>query len=194
MHKALFFILFLFYGCAAFNQTIDKNHCSDSSKYRLDNLSSKYSEIEILVNGKWISFDFIEEIPQIFNYKCDELELTGDSIKELVIYWSNSVYGSGGGRIIKGIQIWNLNTVKRIFNEITYCSDESFGRGETPYSFIEYIKEIKIENGILIVNDKQKKINDSKKDKFELLNDFCSLSELIKGKYTLLNDNLELKK
>lgn len=126
----------------------------ESSAYRIHSSSSLFPQLEIKVDGVWKFFPLTDEHPENFHFECREAELSGSGSAELVIIWSNAVYGSGGGTIVEGIQIWDLDAGKRLFNEITSCSDENFGRGGSEGYFSICKKQIVVSQSEIKINEK----------------------------------------
>ena len=161
----------------------------ETSKFRIDTKGAEFAEIEIRINQNWQIFSIIEEPLGSFEFECQEVEMNGIGSKELILKWSNSVYGSGGGTVTKGLQIWNLDNATKLLNEITYCSEESFGRDGNPYININEKKfEIKKSN---IKVYKEKLVIEN----YNVMNlsDYCKLSNIKSGTYKLKNGMLKLR-
>jgi len=193
MKEILIIIFSLFSLIEFYAQSEENENCSDIDRYEIKSNISYFPELNIKMNGEWKTFELIDERAELFDYESEELELNGKGSKELIIRWSNSVYGTGGGRTTKGIQIWNLDSGTRILNEITSCSDENFGRNEVSSYYIECQKRIQIDNQIIKVFVKECKSERSNTDNIPDLNSICRLTELKNGEYFFINDKLKLK-
>lgn len=154
--KNLFLLILLSSTIASFAQATEKSTCVDTARYHINMVASAYPELEIKINGDWKIFPLIDERLERFDYECAEINFNGTGSMELLIRWSNAVYGSGGGSTIKRIQIWNLDNGTRILQEITSCSIENFGRGQdNPYYNVECRKDIEIQENTIIVHKKK---------------------------------------
>lgn len=175
---------------ASFAQVTNQPSCVDTTKYRLaPKESDTYGEIQIKVDGKWASFSIMDETPDMFEYRCEEVELNGSGSKELVLFWKNATYGSGGGFAFKGIKIWNLDNGIVLFNEIYSCSEESFGRHGSERFLIEYRKNIEVSELSITVNEEEFLSEGSESD-LSSLGENCVLTDLKAGVYTLQNGKL----
>ena len=184
-------ILLLQIYCYA--QLPDTDNCSLNSRYKIEYNNGNYPEIKIEMKGEWKNFEILDERALDFNYICLEVELDGEDSKELVIEWSNAIYGSGGGSTIKGIQIWDLNNGIKLLNEVVSCSIESFGRFDNKPYLIECEKVIEILDHKIIVNQKHCKISRTDVDNVPdpALN--CQLTALEEGRYFFANGELKKK-
>lgn len=193
MKEIFAFIIILISQIGIYAQSTEKVICLDTTKYEVNSTISNFPELRIKIDGKWKTFDLIDEIAERFDFECEEVELNGNNSKMLVIRWSNAIYGTGGGSTTKGLQIWNLESGTRLFNEIVSCSDESFGRhGATSY-FVECQKQIQIENGTIIIYPKDCKNEWSSNDEVSDPTLNCKLTTLEQGKYVLVDDELKKK-
>ena len=192
--KEIFIIIFTLFSLIEFYAQSKKNdNCFDINRYEIKSNISYFPELKIKINGEWKTFELIDERAEQFDYECKEIELNKKGSKELVIRWSNGVYGTGGGTTTKGIQIWNLDSGTRILNEIISCSDEKFGRNESSSYYTECQKRIQIDNQIIKVFVKECKSEWSNTDEIPDPNSICRLTELKNGEYFFVNDKLKLK-
>ena len=124
----------------------------ETPKYRLHDIDGAVrAELEINVEGTWKRFGIIDGRINSFKFEYLERELNGAGSKELVLKWKHSNYGSGGGNDTWGIQVWDIDTATRLLNEITYCAEQSFGRGGATAYIKSVKKEITIRGGHILV-------------------------------------------
>ncbi len=179
-------------------QTDDKIDCIDSCNYcDLYNLTLDYKGPYIyLTNGNKNHFQILQEPTGLdYDISCEEVNLDNEGSDELVIFWENRVYGSGGGSTTGGVQIYNLDSGTRIFNELTFCSIESFHRPPSSPAYTMTCRiDIKITDMQIFIGRKRYEAN-----WIESLNyqngweDDC-ISSLEQGVYSFSNDTLKLKK
>lgn len=165
----------------------------DTTRYEINSNTSNFPELKIKIDEEWKTFELIDEIAERFDYECEQVQLNGKDSKELVIRWSNAIYGSGGGSTIKGIQIWDLDNGTRLLNEITSCSDESFGRHGAPSYLVECQKQIQIEGQTLIVHEKKCDTEWSNTDYVSDPTENYELTTLEEGEYVFEGDVLRKK-
>ena len=178
--------------------TKDKNDCIDSCNYcNLYNIiiDNHLPYIE-LKNENQKHFQISQEpAGHDFDIKCDEINLDNKGSDELLIFWKNSAYGSGGGSSYGGIQIYNLDSGKRIFNEITFFSLESFHRPPTsPASYISCKIDVNITEMQISIG--HKRFEARWIDSLNYQNGWETeyISKLNKGVYFFSNDTLKMKK
>ncbi len=168
--------------------------CTEISKFRIiDDKGLAFPYIEIKVNGDWKTFNITKSAVGIFKFDYQEMEINGLNSKALILKWSNSVYGSGGGTNTEGFQIWDLENATKLFDEITYCSEESFGRNGNRY-LLSCQKKIKIKNKNIKVYKSTCSIEgNSQNDEIKTLMENCNLSELEPDIYIFRNKQLTKK-
>lgn len=83
--------------------------------------------LEFWEKGEWRSYKFLEG-PLDLSAECSLKDLVGNETKELIIRWSRKVFGSGGGYKQEGIQIWSLDSIRRLFKTTYHCEQTAFGR------------------------------------------------------------------
>lgn len=193
MKKIFVLLLIMFSPIDLFAQSLGTNNCfnADRYKFREDIL---YPEIEIKIRGQWETFRLLDEIADLFQYKCEEIELNGYGSKELVIRWSNSLYGSGGGTTTKGVQIWDLDSGIRLLNEIVSCSEESFPRDGASYYFMECKKQIEFINQTIKIYKKVCEIEGAHSKDIQKPTSNCKLTIYDEGEYVFVNEKLEKNK
>ncbi|MCH8534495.1 MAG: hypothetical protein LAT51_05440 [Flavobacteriaceae bacterium] len=193
MKEIFVIIIFLFSHIEFYAQSKEKDNCFDYTRYEVKSNISYFPELKIKIKGEWKTFELIDERAERFDFECEEIQLNGKGSKELVIRWSNAVYGSGGGYTAKGIQIWDLDSGTRLLNEIVSCSDESFGKQLSSSYFVECQKQIQIEGRTIIVFEKNCKTEWSNTEEVSDPTLNCELTRLEEGEYTIVNDNLKRK-
>lgn len=193
MKGVFVFIIILFSEIGIYAQSTEKIICFNTNTYEINSNISNFPELRIKIDGKWKTFELIDEKAERFDFECEEIELEKNSSKMLVIRWSNTIYGTGGGSMTKGLQIWNLDSGKRLFNEIVSCSDESFGRHGASSYFVECQKQIQIEDGTIVIYPKDCKTewSSSEENSDPTLN--CELTTFEQGKYVFVGDELKKK-
>ncbi len=192
MEKIIAIIIILISQIDSYAQSTEQDNCCDTTRYEVKSNILYFPELKIKIDEEWKTFDLLDERAMRFDYKCEEIELNGKGSKELVIRWSNAIYGTGGGLTTKGIQIWDLDNGTRLLNEIISCSDENFGRHENPSYFIECQKQIHIKDRTIIVYDKNCKTEWSNTEEVPDPTLNCELTKL-KGEYTFVDDKLKRK-
>lgn len=192
MKKIFVLLLILFSPIDLLAQSLGTNNCfnADRYKFREDIL---YPEIEIKVRGKWETFRLLDEIADLFQYECEEIELNGYGSKELVIRWSNALYGSGGGTTTKGVQIWDLDSGIRLLNEIVSCSEEIFPRDGASYYFVECKKQIELINQTIKIYKKVCETQGEHNNDIPEPTSNCKLTIYDEGEYVFVNEKLEKK-
>ncbi len=163
------------------------NSCVDSSSFRIY-AENGHAWIEIQINDKWETYALLDDVSR-FSYECQRLEIDGTDSKELIIKWSNSSYGTGGGIAQKGIQIWDLDSAIKLFDEVYYCSDEQFGRHGAKAYLINCHKHIEVHNQKIIVAEKTCETEWNETDHEPDPN--CPLTTLDKGVYIFSNGELK---
>ncbi len=158
----------------------------DSSLYRI--AIDWEANIEIKMNGEWKSFSVFDDNDiDHFGLDCERIELNHSGQQELVLHWERRYYGSGGGTVVRNIQIWDLDNGQRLLDEITYCSDESFGRHGDSY-FVYCQTPISPEEGGIRVNEKSCKTERSENGAGSDPTENCKLSGLSAGLYHYENE------
>lgn len=187
-------VAILFFSIDSIAQKPDKLLCSDTTKYRLNFDSESYSsELGIKIKEEWKTFQLPEYLFEDSHYECQEIELSGSGSKELILRWETSMYGTGYGSNIGGIQIWNLDNGTKLLDEITYCSVECLGKSEEPPYFVECQKKIEIIDSKIRVRRKSCMTKWSEADNVPDPTSNCSLSTLDEGTYYFENGNLKKK-
>ena len=193
MKEIFIIIIFLFSQIEFYAQSKEKDNCFDIARYEIKSNISYFPELKIKMNGEWKTFELIDERAERFVYEYEEIQLNGKGSKELVIRWSNAVYGSGGGSTTKGIQIWDLDSGTRLLNEIVSCADQNFGRHGASSYIVECQKQIQIEGRTIIVYEKNCKTEWSNTEEVSDPTLNCELTKLEEGEYTIVNDKLKRK-
>ena len=193
MEKIIVVIIILISQIRSYGQSTEQDNCFDTTRYEVKSNISYFPELRIKIDEEWKTFDLIDERAMRFDYKCEEIELNEKGSKELVIRWSNAIYGTGGGLTTKGIQIWDLDSATRLLNKIISCSDENFGRHGNPSYFVECQKQIQIRGRTIIVYEKNctTEWSDTEEVPDPTLN--CELTKLEEGEYTFVDDKLKKK-
>jgi hypothetical protein len=160
----------------------------ETTRYRIDTKGAACAIIDININGQWKSYDIISEPLGTFEFSVQEKELNNIGSKELILRWVNSEYGSGGGTVKKGLQLWDLDSATLLFDEIIFCSMESFGRGNGNAFINVCEKKIEIINKTIMIEDQICEL-DVQND----INLDCELSKINTGQYTLMDSLLKKK-
>lgn len=150
------------------------------------------NQLKLNINEIWKIFDIVE-IDDIGGLEFESTPLTfqPSNIHALMISWSNSLYGSGGGLIVRGIKIWNIKNGELLLDEITSCSNESFGRFDSDRYLVSCRKEIQVTDSLIKVSRIYCE-EDWFNQGFEYPNEYCNFSNLESGTY-IINDKGELK-
>ena len=130
-----FLLLFLFLSVRFLATAQDPPTLSnDISRYILY-ADGMYPELQALVKGKWRAYTLFDFEPNgDFSFEIKDVDLGENGSLELMIIWEDRLYGSGGGMVTKGLQIWDLEIGKRVFNEVILVMEEAFGKQDVnPY-------------------------------------------------------------
>jgi len=193
MKEFLIVTISLLTQLGSYGQSVDTVVCSDTTQYEVFTNDADFPALRVYIEHEWKTFILIEELADQFSYDDEQIQLNGTGSCELVIRWRNSMYGSGGGSVIEGVQIWDLDNGINIFNEIVSCSDESFGRHESPSYLIECQKKIEITNNTLIISEKSCDIEWSETEDIPDPTENCELTAYDAGTYVFRNGKLELQ-
>lgn len=155
LHLILKICLFILSVSGCFYQTKPTSGLQqiETSRFRINTVGAAYAEIEIFKDAIWKVYEIIDEPIGTFEFSVQERELNKKGTKELILFWTNRQYGSGGGSEMRGIQIWDLDRVATIFDEVNFCSTESFG-DESRNGFVNVCKKkIEIKNQYIVVGN-----------------------------------------
>jgi hypothetical protein len=184
-------LIFLLFSTSILFAQEHINQCIDSSKFVLTGDGYDYPELSIKIDDEWRSFPLFEEITDQFGCNCQLVQLNQIGSKELIIRYINSSYGSGGGSSSEGIQIWNLDSGIILLDELTACSEESFGKHGGASYHITSQKRIEIQNETIIINAQEFITEWNNADYNPTLSDECKLIQLEPGMYNFAGNKLE---
>ena len=153
LKKNVLFIFVLFFSILSYAQPLHgiRNCEMDSSRFYIDS-DGIYLVLKILIDSNWTDNYIVDEAFDYFELNCELIDFNGIGSDELVLNWKTSTYGTGGGSIFGGVQIWNLDNGVKIFDELNYHLQENFGRGEAIPWLISCEKKINITTNQIVVD------------------------------------------